>query len=134
METKSAIAVMEGSLIKAVLCESGDYVDLAIRLQDHWTDQDRVKHLISQGTMESISTESFVCSKTPAPTLTFFTFADFMGYFEKYFCEDYYIMNAGIWYYTGPGLRSVTPLSVKLIPLRRSASEFVESACQLHGH
>ena len=134
METKSAIAVMEGKLLKAVLCETGDYVDLAICLQDHWKDQDRVKHLISQGTVESISVESFVVSKTSTPTLTFFTFADFMSHFEKYFCEDYYIMDNGIWYYAGPGLRSVTPLSVQLIPLRRSTSEFVESACQIHGH
>jgi len=134
METKSAIAITEGKMITAVLCESGDYVDLAICLQDHWTDQDRVKNLISQGTIESISTESFVVSKNTTPPLKFFNFNDFMSYFEKYPCEDYYVMDNGIWYYAGPGHRSVTPLSVQLIPLRRGPAEFVEQACGLHGH
>jgi hypothetical protein len=134
METKSAIAIANGTMITAVMCESGDYVDLAICLQDHWSDQDRVKNLISQGTIESISTESFVVSKNATPALKFFNFNDFMGHFEKYFCEDYYIMDNGIWYYAGPGRRSVIPLNVQLISLRRGPANFVEQACKLHNH
>lgn len=134
MDTKSAIAVLEGKIIKAVLCETGDYVDLAIRLQDQWKDLEKVKNLISQGTLESVSSDSFVLSKNPTPTLTFFNFNDFMRYFEKYPCEDYYIMEQGVWYYAGPGHRSVTPLDIKLISLRRGNTNFIEQACSIHGH
>jgi len=133
METKSAIAILEGKIIKAIMCESGDYVNLAPCLQSHWKDQARVKTLIDQGSQKYITESANQPADVATPALTFFNFADFMRHFEKFFCEDYYLMENGVWYYASAGERSVMPLDIKLLPLLRPKSE-EEPFCKIHGH
>lgn len=134
METKSAIAIIEGKVIKAVMCETGDYVDLAPCLQTYWKDQIRVENLINEGFQKSISSLENIPSEHSSPALKFFNFSDFMRYFEKFFCEDYYIMENGVWYYASAGERSVTPLDIKIRPLLRKPQDSSEAFCTVHNH
>jgi hypothetical protein len=134
METKSAIAIIEGNTFKAVMCETGDYVDLAPCLQQYWRDQLRVKKLIEEGFQKSITKlENFPCEKH-TPALTFFNFLDFMRYFEKFFCEDYYIMDQNVWYYASAGERSVVPLDIKIQPLLRTSQNSAAEFCTVHDY
>ena len=133
METKSVIAIQHGKVIKAVMCETGDYVDLAPRLQKYWKDENKVQHLIDQGYQKSINDFDNVPSDTKHPAMTFYNFTDFMRYFEKDFCEDYYILAENIWYYTGIGYRTVDPLEIKLLDLTRIKSDPV-GGCLIHSH
>lgn len=130
METKSAIAIQNGKKITAILCETGDYVELGPCLQQHWT-EDRVENLIQQGSQYKITETSNVPSKEPLPASTFYTFDSFMRYFENMFCEDYYIISEGVWYYTGAGHRTVTNLDIKLQALSRTWTP-EEIACMIH--
>lgn len=134
METKSAIAMQTGGRIKAIMCETGDYVDLAPRLQQFWNTEN-VTNLIAQGNQEAILDDANVPSKTFTPALTFFSFEDFMRHFEGLFCEEYYILADGIWYYASAGARSVTLLDIKIKSLTR-ARPFDENGpgCVIHGH
>jgi hypothetical protein len=133
METKSAIAVLEGKTIRAILCSTGDYVDLAPRLHTHWQDQDRVKNLIDQGYQQSVAEDASQPTAVHHPAVKFFNFSDFMKYFEKEFCEDYYLMDNGTWYYASAGERSVIPLAIKISNLK--PTNFVEApACGFHNH
>lgn len=132
METKSAIAIQHGKTIRAILCETGDYVDLGPRLQKFWTEE-MVQNLIKSGNQLELTETTGVVSDTPYPAVTFFSFEDFMRYFENQFCEDYYIMSEGVWYYAGAGYRSVTPLDMKLQPLYRPRPES-DCGCSIHPH
>lgn len=134
METKSAIAILEGKQIKAILCETGDYVDLAPRLQDYWANKTKVTELIISGSQKCIKEDHGIPSDNPLPALTFFNFADFMFHFERDFCEDYYILDNNTWYYAGAGERKVTPLAVKLRPLLNPKHSDIGESCSIHGH
>ena len=136
METKSVIALLDGRTIRAIMCETGDYVDQAPRLHKFWK-LDQVKRLIEEGNQEAIEENSNTPSNPAVPAVTFFNFADFMRYFEKMFCEDYYIMdtNEGIWHYAGLGERSTTLLELKIQPLFRKPVDPESSGfCQIHPH
>ena len=134
METKSAIGILEGSTIRAVLCESGDYVELAPRLQDFWSEKLKVVSLIDSGSQKCILNETGVPSDTPVLALRFFNFADFMSYFEARFCEDYYLLDDGVWYYASAGERKVIPLTVKLRPFLNPKHSDPSEGCPIHGH
>lgn len=134
METKSAIAIVEGKTIRAIRCNTGDYVDLGPRLQDHWKDQEKVRGLIDQGYQQSISDTSNYPTERFEPAKKFFNLSDFMRHFENYFCEDYYIMDNDVWYYAGIGERSVQPLDVKLSSLRNPLNFDEFMSCKIHGH
>jgi hypothetical protein len=137
METKSVIAIQSGLKIRAILCETGDYVDLAPRLRKLWI-LDQVKDLIEQGNQQSISDDSNIPSMPAVPAVTFYNFRDFMRYFENMFCEEFYIMDEGdgIWYYASPGSRTVTLLDIKLQPLfRKLANPDSDTGyCYVHNH
>jgi len=136
METKSVIALQDGRTIRAVMCETGDYVDLAPRLHKLWK-LDQIKKIIEEGNQESIEDDSNTPSDPSVPAVTFYNFSDFMRYYEKMFCEDYYIMdtNEGTWYYAGLGDRSTVLLELKIQPLYRKRTDPESGGfCHIHPH
>lgn len=134
MGTRSAIGVMHGSVCKAVYCHWDGYLEHNGRiLQEHY-DSSKANHLVALGDISSLRSEigekhDFEMTRRDAETdnwttfygrdrgeedtswKTFQTYNEFFEYFEGSWCEYFYIMQDGVWYYSTSENRELRLLS-----------------------
>lgn len=123
MATRSAIGVMHGSVIKAVYCHWDGYLEGVGSTLVHHYNSAKANHLVALGDVSSLGSEigekhNFNMTRNGTETdrwTTFYgrdrgeenvswkvfqTYNEFVEHFDKSWCEYFYIMKDGEWYYS----------------------------------